>query len=87
MKNKKTYFSLFQEDDYLATGLNSETKKEAVEAGIDYALSDLSLSKKERNLVLALSTEEQENYLMASANIRVDEHEEKQLEPSFYNNY
>lgn len=73
---KKTYFSLFQEGSYLYTGRNSKTKKEAVESGIDYAMSDIPLSKKEQRLILELTTEEQERYLEGSTGIIVDEHEE-----------
>lgn len=80
MSQNKTYFSLYQENDYLSTGMNSVTKKDAVDAAIDYAMNGSDLTKKEIKLLLALPIEEQENYLSVSMNITIDEHNEKLVE-------
>lgn len=72
MKKKKIYFSLFQEGSYLATGLNSPSKKEAINAGIDYVKIDSTApSRLER-----MSLKDKEDYL-GGMGIIVDEHEEK----------
>lgn len=73
MKQKKqTYFSLFQETDYLETGLNSKTRKEAILAGIHYVKIDSTApSRLER-----MSLKDKEGYLSAIG-IIVDEHEDK----------
>jgi hypothetical protein len=73
-------YSLFQEFGYLSTGLNSKTKEQAVEDGINYSLSDLGLSEKGEREIRFLTLEQKINYLSASANIEVREHEELILE-------
>ena len=74
---KKTYFSLFQEDDFLYSGRNSATKKQAIDAGVDYVLSDNSNTEKENKQILALSDERKESWLNGAANITVEQHEEE----------
>jgi hypothetical protein len=69
---KKTYFSLLQEGDYLASGMNSTTRKDAINAGIDYVKIDSTApSRLER-----MSLKDKEGYL-GGMGIVVDEHEEK----------
>jgi hypothetical protein len=72
MSKQKTYFSLFQENDYLETGINSKTRKEAIKAGIDYVKVDSTApSRLER-----MSLKDKESYLKGM-NIIVEEHNEQ----------
>jgi len=73
MSKKQTYFSLFDGMFYLETGRNSLTKKQAILDGIEYAKIDsTSPSKLDR-----MSLKDKEEYLEASMDIVVEEHDLK----------
>lgn len=69
-------YSLFDRDknDYLNTGLNSPSKKEAINDGINFILSDGGNSRPSE--IKRLSLKSKEMYL-AGHNLFVEEHEEK----------
>ena len=75
-------FSLFDEQtgDYKSTGLNSTTKEEAINDGIDFIYGEgCGLSKKDLKTVHSSTLREKELLLM-SHDIIVEEHEEEKEE-------
>lgn len=71
INNKKIYFSLFQENDYLETGKNSKNRKEAILAGINYVKNDSTAPYRLERMNL----KDKEAYL-SSMGIIIDEHNE-----------
>lgn len=71
-----TLYSLFDKDkgDYLNTGLNSKTRKEAINDGIDFILSDGGTSNVSE--IKRMSLKIKEMYL-AGHNLFVDVHTEE----------
>lgn len=89
MKGNKTYFSLFQEGDYLETGKNSKTKKEAINAAVDYVTGSNMCSAPSK--LKRMSLQDKEAHLSAAFDIEVDEHseplpDEDDVEESDYRN-
>jgi len=78
-------FSLFdkQTGDYKSTGLNSKTKEEAINDGMDLIYgSESGLSKKDLKTAHSSTLKEKELLLM-SHDIIVDEHGEEIIEEDF----
>lgn len=69
-------YSIFDKDkgDYLYTGLNSSSKKEAINDGIEFILSDGGTSAP--SLIKRLSYANKEQYLNGH-NLIVEEHSER----------
>ena len=69
---KETYYSEWQENDYLATGLNSTTKRECMEDVFDFMME----TSEEEIDVDSLSDADLEGYVNGFG-VQIHEHEEK----------
>lgn len=70
------YYSLFQEGDYLATGLNSKTKEEAVNQGVEFIIGeDNEFSSAEQKKIREMPLGDKELFLAGCRDIVVEEHE------------
>lgn len=70
------HYSLFQDGDYLATGLNSKTKEEAVNEGVEFIIGeDNEFSSAEQKKIRKMTLEDKELFLAWCRDIVVEEHE------------
>lgn len=81
------YYSLFQEDGFLETGKNSITKKEAINAGVEYVIDSNICSAPSK--LKRMSLKNKEAHLSSAFDIVVEEHKEvlPDLDDAFEENH
>lgn len=72
------FYALWNEDDYMATGLNKTSKEETINDGIDFFAADATPAVRKK--LSKMSIEDKELHLVAAFSVTVDESKEPFIE-------